>query len=147
MARSRSRPRSRSVHEGCVGETVAAALAAEQAERASDAAVRQLLAGIASDESRHAELAWRTVAWAIGHGGDRVRVAVRDAFAAAMGELALGDLAERDCPDLEAHGRLSASSAAAVRRRALREVVGPCAAALLGAHADAGQDRPRATAA
>ena len=122
----------RAVREGCVGETLAAALAAEQAARASDTAVRDVLAGIAEDEARHAELAWRTVAWAIKHGGERVRAAVMAVFAEATAELAAADPVESGCSDLEAHGRLSASSALAVKRRALREVVLPCAAALGG---------------
>jgi hypothetical protein len=122
----------RAVREGCVGETLAAALAAEQAARASDAAVRDVLAGIADDEARHAELAWRTVAWAIKNGDERVRAAVMAAFADATAELAAVDPVESGCHELEAHGRLSASSALAVKRRALRDVVLPCAAALGG---------------
>jgi hypothetical protein len=77
----------RTVEEGCVGETLAAILAAEQLEKASDTAVREALAMIAADEARHAELAWRVVAWAIEAGGDRVRAAVAAAFEAAFTKL------------------------------------------------------------
>jgi hypothetical protein len=122
----------RAVREGCVGETLAAALAAEQAARASDPAVREVLLGIAEDEARHAELAWRTVAWAIKHGDERVRASVMAVFAEATAELTAVDPTESGCHDLEAHGRLSTSSALLVKRRALREVVLPCVAALAG---------------
>src|SRR5262249_8650748 len=67
--------------EGCVGETLAAALAMEQLGRAEDPAVRAALAIIAEDEARHAELAWRAVAWAVRAGGERVRAAVAQALA------------------------------------------------------------------
>src|SRR6185503_14191984 len=72
------------VHEGCVGETLAAALASERSERASDPFLRRALAKIAEDETRHAALAWRTVAWAIHQGGPDVADAVRTAFTDAV---------------------------------------------------------------
>ncbi len=68
------------VKEGCIGETVAAVAAAEQLARATDPAVRAALEQIAADEARHAELAWRTVAWAVQTGGGEVRAAVARAF-------------------------------------------------------------------
>ncbi len=49
--------------EGCVKETWAALLAAHQAERAEDPEVRAMMAEIAADETRHAELAWAIDAW------------------------------------------------------------------------------------
>jgi hypothetical protein len=121
--------------EGCVGETLGAAIAREQHERATDSGVRGALDVIARDEARHAELAWRTVAWALEVGGSEVRAALVAALADA----------DRYAPTLRAaldtsverFGRLTAESAAAVRTRALREVVWPCAAALFGVEAAA----------
>ncbi|MDI1436467.1 ferritin-like domain-containing protein, partial [Polyangium sorediatum] len=75
------------VIEGAVGETLAAVLAAEQAERASDPAVRHVLAGIAEDEARHAELAFRIISFTIAAGGAPVRDAVARAFRDAAGRL------------------------------------------------------------
>jgi len=49
--------------EGCVQETWAALLAAHQAEAAADPEVRALMAEIAADEARHAELAWAVDEW------------------------------------------------------------------------------------
>jgi hypothetical protein len=51
--------------EGGVGETLAAVRAATAADEEPDPAVRTVLETIASDETRHAALAWRFVAWAM----------------------------------------------------------------------------------
>jgi hypothetical protein len=51
------------VAEGCVRETFGALQATYQAETAADPRVRDLMAQIAQDESRHAELAWQLQAW------------------------------------------------------------------------------------
>src|SRR5262249_55284357 len=72
------------VEEGCIGETMAAVIAAEQLARATDPAVRAALARIAADEARHAELAWRTVAWAVRAGGSEVRAAVAEVLLRAL---------------------------------------------------------------
>jgi hypothetical protein len=51
------------VVEGCVRETFGAAVAVVQAARAGDAAVRDVMRGIARDETRHAELSWALAGW------------------------------------------------------------------------------------
>jgi len=51
------------VVEGCVRETWAALVAMHQAQAAEDPRVRALMAEIAADETRHAELAWAVDAW------------------------------------------------------------------------------------
>jgi len=53
------------VREGCIGETVAAVQAGEALAHASDAGVRRVLETIQRDETRHAELAFRFVRWAL----------------------------------------------------------------------------------
>lgn len=135
----------RAAYEGCVGETVAAIQAAEQLSTARDPRVRAVLAAIAEEEAQHAELAWKTVAWAIERGGDEVRGAVGRAIEAAVGELL-------DSPDeppreeaiarqLAAHGRLDAARIAALRRRAIRDVVAPCAERLLAVKPSLSEER------
>jgi hypothetical protein len=117
----------RAASEGCVGETLAAVQAAEQLARAEDPAVRAALAIIAEDEARHAELAWRTVAWAVRTGGERVREAVRDALTEAQ-RGALAALAAPPCDAaMSAHGRLGGEALRAGLARALEDVVRPCA--------------------
>lgn len=52
--------------EGCVKETFGALLATWQAERAADARVRRTMRRVASDETRHAALAWEILRWGMG---------------------------------------------------------------------------------
>jgi hypothetical protein len=110
------------IEEACVGETLGVAEALALAESAQDPALVPIHRRIAEDEQRHAELAWRTLAWLLdGAGEDDRRFARRcfdEAIAAAGGE--------------PPPGLLDARALAAVRRQALREVVAPCAEALLG---------------
>lgn len=125
------------VLEGCAGETIAALLASRQLEGACEPGVRQALLRIAEDEARHAELAWRFVRWALDVGGEEARAIAADAFATAVrrfeprGEP--GDTCERDIDARawRAFGRLAATERDETVRRALTEVVVPCARALL----------------
>ncbi len=124
----------RAVREGCVGETLAALQASEQLSRATDAAVRSALATITEDEARHAELAWRFVAWALQTGGEPVRRAVSEAFEAALASPPPAATApEAGADALAAHGRPDGAALAASHRRAVAEVIAPAMAALLGA--------------
>ncbi len=116
------------VHEGCVGETVAAWLASEIFAHAEVPAVRTVMAKIAAEEAEHAELAWATIRWAIAAGGDEVASAVAAAFRSA-----------RVRPQLEArvhaaaHGLMSSEAVAATMLRAYAEIVRPCAERLVAA--------------
>jgi hypothetical protein len=128
------------VLEGCVGETISAVIAAEQLAHAVDPAVRAALARIAADEARHAELAWRTAAWAVRAGGTPARAAFEQALAGYDG---WGPRAPPNPPDqgggsspptaspMTAHGRLDAATAARVTALAIAEIVGPAARQLL----------------
>jgi hypothetical protein len=49
--------------EGCVGETLGAAVAVLQARVARDPAIRRALRAVAKDELRHASLAWAVHGW------------------------------------------------------------------------------------
>lgn len=124
------------LREGCVGETLAAWVAAAQAARATDPMAREALAVIAADETRHAELAWRTVAWCVRAGGERVRRAVSDAVRAMADGGAMPGPFE-DVPAgvsaaaWSAHGRLDAATAARVTREAWGALVAPCLRALV----------------
>ena len=53
------------ISEGCIGETVAALEALEEAEKAADPVVKSALLRIAHDERNHAELAYRFLRWAV----------------------------------------------------------------------------------
>ena len=122
--------------EGCVGETLGALLAEEQLLRTTDPIVRAVVgrANIAADEARHAELAWSFVAWAVRRGGEPVRRAVAAAIGRAVRETLAMPIRTYDGVDLEAwraHGRLTCAEAHAVVERGVREIIEPCAAALL----------------
>jgi hypothetical protein len=118
--------------EACIGETISAIVAAEQLTHATDPAVRRALAAIATDEARHAELAWRTISWAIREGGESVRRAVADVFATAAAHLPMAWSLEGARPQvLAAHGRLDRATTDRAVARALHDVVLPAAHALL----------------
>ncbi|MFY0540528.1 ferritin-like domain-containing protein [Nannocystis pusilla] len=122
------------VREGCFGETLAATVAAAQLAGASDPAVRSALTTIAEEESRHAELAFKVVAWAIARGGPAVhqRVAIAAAEALADAQRAATRDREDTSPTMRAHGRLPAAEIAAERLRAAETVVAPALQQLLG---------------
>jgi hypothetical protein len=116
--------------DACVGESVASAALAEASRASSDPVLRDLLATMSRDEERHAELAWRIVAWALRAGGAEV---------AQVLELAKDEIVT----ELVSLARDVAASPADAELRAmvLREVVLPCTVAMLGAsdHLTAGR--------
>jgi hypothetical protein len=125
----------RTVKEGCIAETVSAAVAAEQLVRATDPAVRAALAEIAADEARHAELAWKTVAWAVDAGGKEVRAAVARVLFEALAGSHRTRHAGRGMTSptkMERHGRLDTATAASVAADAMAEIVAPATWALFG---------------
>jgi hypothetical protein len=119
------------VREGCIGETAAALEAREAAEHAVEPRLAQLLRAVAEDETRHAELAWRFVAWALERAPGQVAEVVEQELrrssppSAVEHELSATELV------LLGHGVLPESLRLQVQNAARREVVGPCAAALL----------------
>ncbi len=119
------------VIEACVGETVAAVEARVRAERVADPAIRAALAQIAEDESRHAELGWRFVRWALAEGGAEVAAAVTAAFEQALSAPVSPAPDALPAEVLRAAGRLPAADCVALRAQIRREVLLPCRATLL----------------
>ncbi len=120
----------RAAREGCIGETLAAVEAAERASHATDSVVRDALTAIAADEADHAELAWRTVAWAVRVGGAPVREAIAEVFGELCPPPGNADLAIAETRTL-GHGVLDPKHRAFVHARALRDVVYPAMSGLL----------------
>ena len=121
------------VREGCVGETIAAAIASAELDRARDPAARQALERIAADEARHAEASYRFVAWALATGSADVKRAVRLAFEQALAEPAACPAEMPPGVDIDAwhrFGRLTPSERHDVARATLADVIRPCAARL-----------------
>jgi hypothetical protein len=91
--------------------------------------VRDALVSIAGDEARHAELAFKILAWALRTGGDEVRARI----ASDLAELRAAALpVASDPPGFTEHlGILSAATTRSVRARTLATLVIPCTEALL----------------
>lgn len=122
------------VLEGCIGETVAAVEAAEAAEHAESPALADLLRSVAEDERRHAELAWKFVAWALQQSDVSLRHEVRQLFDHEINQRR--PISHRPLTATEqvlaAHGKLPEPFRRELRARVLCEVVAPSVAALLG---------------
>jgi hypothetical protein len=118
------------IREGCVGETVAAIEAREAAEHAKDPALRELLLVISEDETRHAELAFCFVQWALAQGDATLERAVRAELAALSEETPLPSTLGAQQTASLAHGIVPEPMRQAIRARAIREVILPCASAL-----------------
>ncbi|MET0402939.1 MAG: ferritin-like domain-containing protein [Cystobacter sp.] len=67
------------VVEGCTRETYGALMAQHQALHAQDAEIRAVMAGIAEDETRHAELSWAVDHWAQTRLNDTERATLHEA--------------------------------------------------------------------
>jgi hypothetical protein len=130
------------IAEGCIGETVAAIEAAEALQHCTHDATRAVLARIAEDETRHAELAWRFVAWALEVGPASLRDRARAAFAeAARTDAPTAPPSWRDL-QLAQHGLIAPSLRHELRRRVLHDVIAPCAHALIDGTPPAPQRAP-----
>ena len=119
------------IREGCIGETVAAVEAREAAEHAVDPALRALLLTISEDETRHAELAFRFVKWALAAGDVRLERAVRREFDALSLEVAphTQPLSTLEIEALR-NGIVPEALRQTVRTRAINEIILPCSRAL-----------------
>ncbi|MEQ9322731.1 MAG: ferritin-like domain-containing protein, partial [Polyangiaceae bacterium] len=122
------------VREGCIGETVAAIEAAEAASHASDPVVRVILEGIAADEHRHAELAWKYVDWVLSEGDAAMTSILLTEIEHASIEAGVPFTVREGDGGLLAHGAPGETRRRHIRRQALADVVSPCARELVGKH-------------
>jgi hypothetical protein len=120
----------RAASEGCIAETIAALQLHAAADAADDEELRALLRATADEESTHATLAYRIVAWAIAEGGSAVRESVARVFANAAEHVGFGPCPD-DAIDLRAHGVLSRRERHDLAVAALQEVIAPAGRALL----------------
>jgi hypothetical protein len=116
--------------EGCVGETIAAACARRSASLAADPVVRAVLERIADDETEHAALAWRTIAWVTEREGSRVLVALRERAKQMRTSEPESIPEDPDAAELHAQGRLDRAELARVRAQVWRELIDPLLAEL-----------------
>lgn len=129
------------VIEGCIGETLAAARAQAALEFARDQATRTVLAKIADDETRHAELAYRYVAWALTRepnlASDIHELVRRESCLLSARADSLAPKPDVLEPALALLGRLSSARGGAVHDSTFAQVILPCIARLLEAHSEA----------
>ncbi len=116
------------VIEACVGETIAAAEAVALAGIVKDPALHTLYQQIAIDESTHAELGYRCLAWILVQHPHLVPVAAA-AFDRALASISGTPLTETHIVATD-HGLLSERSLLQLRKTAAAEIVRPCRAAL-----------------
>ena len=128
------------LHEGCIGETIAALEASEARAAVSDPAVAEVLTRIEADERRHAELAWRFVIWALNTGGPGVQRRIQRELCSLREGNASSSRTAQASFEAAAHGLLSGEQRAELRAAALRDVVLPCARALLGSSSAPGAE-------
>ncbi len=119
--------------EGCIGETLSVAMAAEQLAGTTDPAVAAALSAIVRDESRHASLSWAVVRWALQVGGAPVRQRLEAIFSEAS---LPGIPAESGDAGTAGHGLPDPSVLRGAARRGLEAVVLPAAAAHQRQHAE-----------
>ena len=128
------------VLEGCIGETLTTLLAIESLARTTDPDVRHALEQIIADEERHAELAWRTVAWCLQVGGPEVYAAVYQAFRSSFDApipVPVRHAAGEHRAVLVQHGIPDARTCRRALDRGVTEVVAPAARSLLARFAPA----------
>lgn len=128
------------MREGCIGETAAALEAHEAAAHARSPELAALLRAVAADETRHAELAWRFVRWALGQQPGAVAAAVRSEL--ERGPVAAAASASSNDEELLAHGVVPEALRRELQKAAFRDVTAPCAAALLAQAASQRAENP-----
>jgi hypothetical protein len=111
------------VREGCLAETLGASVLASVVPSITDDAVKLVLAKLSQEESEHAVLSFRIVAWAIHTGGQPVRDAVVRALNEPWPRLDVSELALRT--------GVERSVIEHATRDAFRRVLQPAATALL----------------
>jgi hypothetical protein len=119
------------IEEACVGETLGVAEAVTVAEAVADPVLREVHARIAEEELRHAALGWRALQWALSQADAETRRFVAEVFERATAAATRAPEPREHVA--REHGLLSAEEIGALRRRAIRDVVLPCARALVGA--------------
>ncbi|MDH5676169.1 MAG: hypothetical protein OEZ06_28880 [Myxococcales bacterium] len=114
------------VIDGCIEESLAAQEAAVARGEAKLGTIETALAIIERDEARHADLAWRTVAWALSVAGPELGAALRIAFEQALARIE-GTAVEAESHErgFTGYGHLPKARRLALRARHCRDVLRP----------------------
>lgn len=126
------------VKEACIGETLAAIEASEASREATVPEIAKALAKISQDETRHAQLGWKSLVWALQAVDLRTRrELVKDLQELLKQALLISeciDVGEASVPEqgtLSAYGIPSDQTARSVRSAAMTQVVAPILRTLL----------------
>jgi hypothetical protein len=119
--------------EGCIAESVSAVLLAEASEAATEPTIQAVLARVAEEELRHAELSWRFLAWAVARSGPELNHALCAVFENAARYVGFGSFGvQQSSPGLRSHGCLSVDEQRRISETALLRLVEPLARQILG---------------
>jgi len=111
------------IREGCINETICAAQAEAARMATTDKKVQGALTRIATDEQRHATLAWRTVRWILSE-----HPSLRPAAIAAFDDFSVElNPDDRGVPEM---GVLSPAELSRIAAKVHVQVIQPCATAL-----------------
>jgi hypothetical protein len=119
------------VREGCIGETIAAFETREASEHVRDPELRKLLRQISADETRHAQLAFRFLNWALEQGGSDLHRALEAELSRLRPTVSLSTNSCSIDDDLLEHGILPERARGAIRAQVITHVVRPCLRAVL----------------
>lgn len=116
------------IRDGAIGETMSAYLASEARRHATDPVICDKLDTVIRDELAHAELAWKTLRWALAIGGAPVRQAIMAGFSAPL-QTHFDEIPRSAA--LLAHGMLPGEDLQAAAERCYAALIQPVAASLL----------------
>lgn len=122
----------RTVVEGCVAETIGTDLLKARAEATVSRSLRRILKRLAKDETRHADLGFRALEFALRFGGEAARKAAETAFTEALGAqwAALDGAPGEDIVADVMLGEITLGTRREITRKAIQERVLPAARAL-----------------
>jgi hypothetical protein len=113
--------------EGCIHETLSLVVLQEQRRACKDAGIQTVLDRLIADETRHVEISWRLLGWLVSAGDAGLRGEIEKMFAHEP-IVSTHQHSEAPCKDW---GELDETHLKEVRRVAWRDLIRPCAKALL----------------
>jgi hypothetical protein len=116
--------------DGCINETLAAAEAAWLSEQCSIVPITNVLKKIASDETRHAALAWKTIRWILEKHPELATVA-KETFESARPNQPSNNTLQGDDQWMAEFGCMPQRERSKITAGAWQRVISPCADALM----------------
>ena len=124
------------IHEGCVGETLAAVVARVRGHGTDDPYIKKSLLQITEEETNHAQLAWDTIEWIVGNNPDlrsfakivlddelERQIVNKRVISVPLEDLACVD--PNESASLQKYGFLTQAKAEQVREVGIRDIILP----------------------